>query len=653
MLDSATRIQGTTQPVGRRLIAGAAAVLMVLASVGTVVLAGATPAGASTVNGVATIAAPGQTTPLTGGGSNTPFTVVLPAQAACDGDTATGGYHVYSYLVQKGTALSGVTFVGFPSVGYGLVDNTGNYYGPVNTAIGTGQIVGIPNNFEWGPWVSDQGLTASDFLYSGSGDTASGVWEAGLACANSSGALVDNWNTEVTFNASSSDPNGFTWTAVPGTGPGAPTVSSVSPSSGPTAGGTAVTITGTNLSGATAVDFESNAATSVDVVSSTSITATSPAGSAGVTDVTVTTPAGTSTIGSPDHFTYIAAPTVTAVSPSSGPTAGGTGVTITGTNLTGATTVDFGATAATSVVVVSSTSITATSPTGSAGVVDVTVTTPGGTSTTGSPDEFTYVAAPTVSSVSPASGPTGGGTGVTITGTNLTGATGVKFGTASATSVVVVSSTSVTATSPAGAAGVVDVTVTTPGGTSAASPTDEFTYGLAPTVAAVTPNTGPTAGGTGVTITGANLTGATAVDFGTNAATSVVVVSGTSITATSPAGAAGVVDVTVTTPNGTSTTGAGDHFTYAAAPTVTAVSPATGPTAGGTGVTITGTNLTGATVVDFGSSPATSVHVVSSTSVTATSPAGPAGVVDVTVTTPGGTSTTGAGTTSRTSPPRP
>ncbi len=93
------------------------------------------------------------------------------------------------------------------------------------------------------------------------------------------------------------------------------------------------------------------------------------------------------------------------------------------------------------------------------------------------------------------------------------------------------------------------MTVTAPGGTSAANPPgDQFTYVGAPpvpTVTAVSPNTGTTAGGTGVTITGTGFTGATAVDFGANAATGVTVNSDTSISATSPAGS-GTVDVTVT-----------------------------------------------------------------------------------------------------------
>jgi hypothetical protein len=184
----------------------AVAVATVLA---TLVVAGVSPASASTLNGIATIATPGTSTPLTSGGSTTSFTVSLPSQSAGSGDTASGGYHVYSYLVPRGTNLSTVTFVGFPSTGYVFVDNTGLYYGPVNTAIKTGQIIGIPNNFQWGPLVSSDGVPKSTLLYTGG---TSGVWEAGLACANTHGALSDNWNTEVTFNAKAGDPNGFTWT---------------------------------------------------------------------------------------------------------------------------------------------------------------------------------------------------------------------------------------------------------------------------------------------------------------------------------------------------------------------------------------------------------------------------------------------------------
>jgi len=110
----------------------------------------------------------------------------------------------------------------------------------------------------------------------------------------------------------------------------------------------------------------------------------------------------------------------------------------------------------------------------------------------------------------------------------------------------------------------VDVTVTTPSGTSGTSAADHFTYAAAPVpaVSLVTPASGPTAGGTIVTILGSNFTGASAVTFGGTAATNFKVVSDTAVVATAPPHAAGTVDVTVTTPSGTSAQVTADHYTY-------------------------------------------------------------------------------------------
>jgi hypothetical protein len=124
------------------------------------------------------------------------------------------------------------------------------------------------------------------------------------------------------------------------------------------------------------------------------------------------------------------------------------------------------------------------SPSHAAGQVDVQVTAAGGTSAIVAADHYTFVAtpAPVVSSISPTSGPGGGGTSVTITGSGFTGATSVKFGTVAVASFMVnPAGTSITVTSPAHIAGTFDVTVTTPGGTSATSAADQFTY-AAPTV---------------------------------------------------------------------------------------------------------------------------------------------------------------------------
>ena len=156
----------------------------------------------------------------------------------------------------------------------------------------------------------------------------------------------------------------------------APTVTSISPAFGPTTGGTAVTITGTGFVTSATVTIGGNASTGVSVVNATSITATTPAGTAGARDVVVTNPdAQSGTL--PGGFTYeaVPAPTVTSISPASGPTTGGTGVTITGTGFVTGATVTIGGTLTTGVTtVVNATSITATTPAGTAGARDVVVT---------------------------------------------------------------------------------------------------------------------------------------------------------------------------------------------------------------------------------------------------------------------------------------
>jgi uncharacterized membrane protein len=418
-------------------------------------------------------------------------------------------------------------------------------------------------------------------------------------------------------------------------------VSAITPNSGPTTGGTTVTITGANFTGATAVNFGNTAATGFTFTSSTSLTAVSPAGSAGTVDVTVTNAGGTSSTVAGDQFTYVAAPSISSITPIAGPTAGGTSVVISGSNLSGASAVSFGSSGAASFTVNSSSSITATSASAAVGTVNVTVTTAGGTSATGISDQFTYIGLPTVTAVTPGAGPLAG-TSVAITGTNLSAVTAVYFGTTAATHFTVSSATSITATAPAEAAGSVDVTVASAGGTSATSTADQFTYTAAPAVSSISPNAGlagSAGGGESVVITGANLSGATAVMFGSTAATAFIVNSGTKVTATDPIESAGTVNVTVTTPGGTSTTVAGDQFTYVNTPTVSSISPIDGPTAGSTSVTITGTNFSAgdaSTAVTFGGLSGTHVTVVSSTDITVVTPADSAGPVSVFVSDEGG-----------------
>ncbi len=412
-------------------------------------------------------------------------------------------------------------------------------------------------------------------------------------------------------------------------GPLSPRVTGVTPDYGAGAGGTEVTITGTDLAGATQVRFDGADAPSFAVDSQTSITAIAPAGT-GAVDVTVVTPEGTTPTNSRDRFSYAA--TVTAVTPDYGPVAGGTAVTITGTDFTEVSAVRFGSADAPSFTVDSPTSITAESPPGT-GVQDVTVLTTGGTSATGAQDRFSYVAFPIITSVEPSRGHDG--TEVVIEGNNLSGATAVTFGSTAATTFDERNPGQIHAVAPANGVGVVDVRVTTSGGTSETAPADKFTYVSRPVISGVSPDVGPGQGGTTVTITGANLEETTAVEFGSTPAASYTVDSATSVTAVSPAGT-GTVDVTATTAGGTSATSRADEFSYLT-PTVTKLSPKKGAAAGGTPVVIDGTNFTGATSVEFGTTSALEFTVNSPTSIAAVSPPG-LGSVNVIVTTPDGVS---------------
>jgi alpha-tubulin suppressor-like RCC1 family protein len=257
-----------------------------------------------------------------------------------------------------------------------------------------------------------------------------------------------------------------------------PTITGVSPKLGPASGGATVTLTGVNFTGATAVRFGAVAAAGFTVTSATSATAVAPAGK-GIVDITITTAAGTSPTGPVDRYTYQPQPTVTKLSAKTGTSAGGTSVTVTGKELTGASAVSFGESPAAQFTVNSPTSITATSPPGAAGTVDVTVTTSGGVSVASSKDRFKY--APAVSAVSPSGGSAAGGETVTVTGSGfLVGAVGttLKFGTKKATSVACARTTSCTAVVPANPAGTVNVTVQVNKVTSpVVQPGDEFTYG--------------------------------------------------------------------------------------------------------------------------------------------------------------------------------
>ncbi len=427
---------------------------------------------------------------------------------------------------------------------------------------------------------------------------------------------------------------------------------------GPAAGGTTVIITGTGfkgLHGPSAVRFGPANAASYTVNSPTQITAVTPRDPGVYAGVTVTNAGGTS---NQAHYQYVAVPSIRVMYPKAGPLAGGVRVQIFGQGFSGASgpsAVTFGGVDASGFEVVGDGLINAWPPAHTEGKVDVVVTSAGGTSvSSGTGDDYTYVGAPTITSIEPAFGPEAGGTDVVITGTNFVSGDSVPmaaFGGRTAGGVVY-SSTRMISDAPPHAAGTVDVVVSAAGGSSDPTGTaDDFTYKVAPTVTALVPASGPTAGGTEVTITGTGFTdvsGPAGVTFGGGNAADYTVQSPTEISAVTPAHAAGTFDVVVTSGGIQSdTTGTGNDFTFIAPlPALSALDPQSGPTAGGMIVVITGNNFTGlsgASAVTFGGTNASSYVVDSSTQITAVAPAHVAGTVDVVVTTAAGSSPT-AGT---------
>jgi Malectin domain/Bacterial Ig-like domain/IPT/TIG domain/Glucose / Sorbosone dehydrogenase len=331
-----------------------------------------------------------------------------------------------------------------------------------------------------------------------------------------------------------------------------------------------------------------------------------------------------------------ALPAVTNVNPATGPSAGGTAVVLTGTGFTGATAVSFGTVPAAGFTVSSDTSITATAPANPGGSVDLTVTTPQGTSTAVPADLYTYVAPPPFTPIRVRAGGgsytdsagnvwaadngfSGGGTySITgaIAGTSdqplyQTERTGQNVGTFSYTFAVPNGTYTITLkfaelywtsagqrvfnvsangqallsnfdiltlTSPKTAldrsfvvnvtSGVINLafsSIQDNAKVNAIQITAGGTVAPAPAVSAINPTSGASAGGTSITITGSNFSAGAAVTLGGAGATGVTVTSPTSITATTAAHAAGAVDVVVTNADGQSGKLAGG-YTYTSAP---------------------------------------------------------------------------------------
>ncbi|MEA2313805.1 MAG: hypothetical protein QOI03_497, partial [Solirubrobacteraceae bacterium] len=411
-----------------------------------------------------------------------------------------------STWAQQGSKLTGAGELGTAHFGFSV---------SLSSDGATALIGGGGDNGEVGAaWV----FTRTGSTWSQQGSKLTGAGEVGKAHFGYSVALSGDASTAMIGGIADNNLVGAAWPFSTATPP--PTVASITPTSGTTTGGTAVKIKGTGFVTGATVTIGSEA-TSVTVLSATEITATTAATAAGSDEVVVSDVNGTSSGG--PSFTYVtpAAPVVSSITPSSGPEAGGTKVTIMGSGFAAGATVSIG-NAATSVVVVSATKITATTAATPAGSDEVIVSDVNGTSTAG--PSYTYLPppAPKVTSILPTSGTVAGGTKVNIKGSGFVAGATVTIG-SPATSVVVVSATTITAVTAANAAGPVEVVVSDANGTSTGGPT--YTYLVPPPkVTSISPTSGPAGGGTKVTIKGSGFVAPATVTIG-SAATSVVVVS--------------------------------------------------------------------------------------------------------------------------------
>ena len=273
---------------------------IVLMAAGSLLLAFERTAAAATptYSGAATIADGSSDTTELSGGSASLFTFNLPAQAACPGDTTTGGYLVDSYLVPQSTPLSSLTFSGgIPSAGFALYNSANNKaWVAQNTDTGTGQIIGIPDTFEFGAQVGHSKPTVTNLLAN------SGVWEVGIAC-ELSGALTNYWNTEVTFSASTSDPGGFIWTQVPGNQTTPTTTTTTEP-----------TTTTTTTTEPTTTTTTSSTTTTTEPSTTTTEPSTTTTTTSEPTTTTTTTEPSTTTTEPPTTTTTTTEPTTTTTS---------------------------------------------------------------------------------------------------------------------------------------------------------------------------------------------------------------------------------------------------------------------------------------------------------------------------------------------------
>jgi hypothetical protein len=141
------------------------------------------------------------------GGSGTAFTITLPGAAKCSGDTATGGFHVNSYVVPSSVDPTTLNFgTGQANQGQALIDTGGVPFNSEATGVASGSVPSLPQ-FSWSPYVNDFGPGF---------DLFAGTWNVGIACSRPDGSVDGNnfWNYQLNFTPAATAGD-FNWATVP------------------------------------------------------------------------------------------------------------------------------------------------------------------------------------------------------------------------------------------------------------------------------------------------------------------------------------------------------------------------------------------------------------------------------------------------------
>lgn len=419
-------------------------------------------------------------------------------------------------------------------------------------------------------------------------------------------------------------------------------VTGVEPSRGPAHGGQEVTLEGAGFVEGTVVTFGGRAAARVEVNSSGVLVAVTPVGRPGPVDVRIFTENGEAFF--EDGYAYFDNVDLTSVTPNIGPTDGDTIITLNGHGFLSGSIVSIGLDEA-DVLGVSGdgNSLTARPPPGEEGAQDVRITNDNGTALL--PGAFSYFDPDSpevrVFAVVPAQGSTSGDQPVQVVGNNFDEATVVWFGGEEAQCTRVDSHrlecrTPARPSCNAAEGCAVDVRVENAQGQDTLA--GGFRYRLPLEIQVVSPASGPVGGGTRVTVRGTGFTPGIRLQVGVLDASDIQVLNDSTIMATTPPGSAGPADITVSRDDVIAV--AHRAFSYTGSLRLLAVEPGVGAMAGGTYVTVLGTGFVPGSRLTFGGISATEVEVLNGASMTARTPAGSVGDVDVILTTPSGESWT-------------